>query len=598
MPWSKYFPSLSKQQKASCKQMMSRATNVSKYLDRDKLTAEGFSDALYKDYLAVKPSRSAYGQGEDRKKAAEFKVKTIQGIDASFKMGPSTRYIDVGSGDGMLAMELIETYGVKDYFLSDVANYLAPAVKDEAGDRFLLLTEPLDMERDVVSSFQVLHHTGAPAEELANFAKMLAKGGFLIISEHDVDTSSWHNLILLEHISFEIAEVPRGWTAAEFKKWFDDYDLRLTSSRFLAKQLTSLGFKLVGKTTPSKKNATYYSLYRKDAAQGAPTQREVLPPLAPLPTPEERAEELATRGASSLAWYQGDAANDFMYSRDRARLLVAAAVQNYRDTESFQAIDTVYSRDTRSGKMNSVAYLRAIRQAVYDNDSVLTKHLAQTIEYDVDTLLDAAEIDYPASLPLDYEGVASSAYVVLITTLNSAARKGDEAVERFADLELLTARTPSEVVANLLMCRQGWFYLPNYDTYIKEILWVIERRMREKGADVKRLFRFMYGIIELFKEDPNREQVRDLLVSLAREMGMKEEVMQEVMKDDEDEDVDDKRTLRDNQVLSEIYSRWRGKLYEKDDVKAMMEEVYAAEITEGVKDNFALVVHQRYVMKW
>lgn len=43
---------------------------------------------------------------------------------------------------------------------------------------------------------------------------------------------------------------------------------------------------------------------------------------------------------------------------------------------------------------------------------------------------------------------------------------------------------------------------------------------------------------------------------------------------------------------------WRGKLLEETDVKSMMKEVGAANLSDFAENNFWLIVHQRYKMKW
>jgi 2-polyprenyl-3-methyl-5-hydroxy-6-metoxy-1,4-benzoquinol methylase len=263
-PWNKYFSSLNAAQKDTIKNTISKLDHVKKYMNNQVITTDGFVSALYNDYLAADTS-TAYGQGDDRIQAASYKIKSIQSADPNFKMNRDSKYLDVGSGDGVLATELATVYKVEDYLLSDVQNYLPQFIKAKTGNRFVLLKPGLALrsDNDVISSFQVLHHAGDLSAELETFSKALKIGGKLLISEHDVNHYTWYNLVLLQHITFEIAEISRNKSFDEFRKWFDEYDLKLTSFSTIQSMLAKLGFTLVGKTNPSRKNATYYSVYIK-----------------------------------------------------------------------------------------------------------------------------------------------------------------------------------------------------------------------------------------------------------------------------------------------------------------------------------------------
>ena len=98
--------------------------------------------------------------------------------------------------------------------------------------------------------------------------------------------------------------------------------------------------------------------------------------------------------------------------------------------------------------------------------------------------------------------------------------------------------------------------------------------------------------------ETHRESIA-CLEALIAQLQLSPDIVEQLDDLEGDADDEDRRTLRENKVLSAIYARWRGKLSNKADVEAMMREVYASEeLSHFTKNNFELVVHQRYKMKW
>ena len=400
--WQTYFNYLSASQRETVKSTMARLPSVKKYLaTRKYLSVEGLVAALYEDYLAVKTDVSAYGQGDERSKAAQFKIQSILQADPSFSMNASSVYLDVGSGDGVLATELASKYGVQDYVLTDVQNYLSAAVNSIVGDRFMLL-EPgaaLLPGNSVVSSFQVLHHAGSLSVELRSLATALLPGGKLLLSEHDVCNSSWHNLILLEHIAFEIAEIPRGKSLEEFQEWFEQYDLKLTSFVDLSRELAGLGFRLMGKTAPTRKNATYYSVYVKETEEMFLRTRDPATALRlyeavdftyndgqPLTTSVRLYPAIAKR------YIRSEEFPVYMDDGGRVSALVTELFHMSSHASTMEvAVDLmtdVILNDVRQTQL-SAAYMRSFRQAVADGNIAFARVVYRNVPYSPDLLAEA-----------------------------------------------------------------------------------------------------------------------------------------------------------------------------------------------------------------
>ena len=313
--------------------------------------------------------------------------------------------------------------------------------------------------------------------------------------------------------------------------------------------------------------------------------------------------ELAESGPDTLSWYQGDVANHFMQDLFRANNLVTAAIEYFHNTGSVEAIKTVYERDTREMKYMSVAYMRAIRTALYENDAVLAEHLLREIYYEVDLLLDAVEIDYPRSLERT-ESIESTAYVAIITAMKKQAIRDDKAVISFVALECFVSDTPSMVAANLYLAHQGWFYLPDYDMWFDEIMWAMEKKFADNP--IRSLYIF-YNVASLFRDEHHRDKAQQMLMSMANDRGMQvknnmttadvEEFISNAL-DDVYTPKQREKLLRKNKIIAEIYSRWRGKIDTEDDMKALQEEVYDADVGHKSAANFQILTHERYKMRW
>jgi hypothetical protein len=267
LEWVKYFKNVNLK---DLRFQVAGLNNCLKYLKESRLTLDGFIKALYTDYLNVQRSTDVYGQGANRMVKAEQKISLVRKADPGLKLNPNDKYIDIGSGDGSMGLTLIQQYKLNNYLFTDVQDHLAPEVKafilesgEPINDRFMIMDSkgPSTYKANVISIFQVLHHSG----DIDHILKRLniPVGGKLLLSEHDVSSFTLRYLVLLEHITYEISEIPSGSKEAAFRQWFLNYDLDLTSFEALNKKLHTLNYVLVGRTPPSKKNATYYSVYRK-----------------------------------------------------------------------------------------------------------------------------------------------------------------------------------------------------------------------------------------------------------------------------------------------------------------------------------------------
>lgn len=266
--YDKYFRSLDRNNtlKSQLKSVFNHLSLVTSYLLSKNITTKGFVDVLYQEYLRAKIDVAAYGQGQDREAIAKFKINNVLKADQTLELSGESIYLDVASGDGTLANEFRSKFELTDYYMSDIKNLLAPGIRNNVGERFIEFQDdqPIPLSNvGVMSAFQMLHHVKNVDFRIENFSTMLRDGGHFVISEHDVSDENLRCLILLEHIGFEIAEIPRDMHQSEFRNWFYEYDLNLMSFAVLDAKLKKAGLQLIGKTEPSRKNATYYAVYQK-----------------------------------------------------------------------------------------------------------------------------------------------------------------------------------------------------------------------------------------------------------------------------------------------------------------------------------------------
>ena len=221
---------------------------------------------IYELYKTTEKSDSKYGSGENRQVKTDNKFKILESAYEGFDINSDVRYLDIGSGDGLLAKTIARNFGIEDYYLSDVQNNLIDV--DSNNGKFILFEDDQNIKLDdvgLVSIFQALHHAKNVIFRIENIANLLPSGGVLLISDHDSSNGYIRNKILLEHIAYELGELEnRNMSFEEFVNWFETYDLNLMTKDWLHKNIINNEFTLLGTTEPSKKNSTYYSIFIKD----------------------------------------------------------------------------------------------------------------------------------------------------------------------------------------------------------------------------------------------------------------------------------------------------------------------------------------------
>jgi len=168
-------------------------------------------------------------------------------LDSFEKYRKTNRLIDVGCGIGYFLEEAIkrgwEVYGTE---------YTDEAVKICQGKGITMLKGKLDpsklvdMEFDVITSFEVIEHINNPNEELSNFNKILRKGGMVYITTPNFNSllryrlkSAYNVITYPEHLSYYTPKtLSKVFTGNGFKK-----EKILTTGFSLTRLRTSKGTK-------------------------------------------------------------------------------------------------------------------------------------------------------------------------------------------------------------------------------------------------------------------------------------------------------------------------------------------------------------------
>lgn len=142
------------------------------------------------------------------------------------KIKPTFKYLDVGCNDGII------TNAIANYFKFDQNNVYGVDIKSWSGkenncnvkNMFFVnednpeLAYP-DNYFDFITCFQVLHHNKNVYKMINELKRVLKKGGYLVIREHDKNSLVGKEFIDFEHIKYLCIE-EMDWT---FKNYIGNY---------------------------------------------------------------------------------------------------------------------------------------------------------------------------------------------------------------------------------------------------------------------------------------------------------------------------------------------------------------------------------------
>lgn len=191
--------------------------------------------------------------------------KRVEDI-SSFYNNKTDSYLDLGGGDGSITLAIASHYKVEKAICADIDNWYDTHDKKYDID-YVSLNEneqlPFnDEEFSLITCFQSLHHMKNLDSRLKDIKRIIKRGGYLIIREHDCCDDNMKMLIDIEHCIFEL--VLKEYNQQFVNEYYADYKSKYQWSDIFC----SLGFKYIHTKYPQrygKNNPTryYYAMYKK-----------------------------------------------------------------------------------------------------------------------------------------------------------------------------------------------------------------------------------------------------------------------------------------------------------------------------------------------
>jgi ubiquinone/menaquinone biosynthesis C-methylase UbiE len=253
-----------------------RTVNTKKILDLIASTKEAYSSdtEIYKTIkeLPREEKKQTIDTSSSVNWRAELRARDVCSILTSAKAQLDGNYLDFGGGDGEITLAVsnrlninnkstycvdIEEWFDKDRSKNNMINHVLVS-----GDGSLPFS---DSYFSFVSAFQSLHHVEELQLTLKELSRIVKKGGYLLIREHDCVNNVAKMLIDVEHALFERSCPEKEDDGSFQKSYYGEY----RSKGEWSKLLQSVGFRYIPLYYPCinrYKNPTnyYYALYKKE----------------------------------------------------------------------------------------------------------------------------------------------------------------------------------------------------------------------------------------------------------------------------------------------------------------------------------------------
>ena len=221
---------------------------------------------------------------EDRSKKRLKQISNVFSLDFT-EIKKNKKYLDLGGGDGsityaignefqltkkdIISADLSDTFSVNENRDIDEITYVT---LDSTSSKLPFKTS----EFFFVSCFMVLHHIKDIHNELTEIGRIIRKGGYLLIREHDVTNIEEHMIIDLEHLIYDVV-IDAKLKDCDNNKYFKSYNNTDIENGYVAYYfsrekwntlITSYGFERVNiqlndKNQKNNYNKAYYELYKK-----------------------------------------------------------------------------------------------------------------------------------------------------------------------------------------------------------------------------------------------------------------------------------------------------------------------------------------------
>uniref|UniRef100_A0A6C0C6V3 Methyltransferase type 11 domain-containing protein n=1 Tax=viral metagenome TaxID=1070528 RepID=A0A6C0C6V3_9ZZZZ len=188
-------------------------------------------------------------------------------------------HFDFGSGDGTTALATSRVISAAKTYCCDVDDFMLAENKQYCDFSKITATDELIIPKDVniITAAHVFHHLACYNMIQTRLREMydgLPKGGLLLVREHDVAASATSEIdtrlrkynkevVVLMHLCYEVNEIPKRKTRAEFDAWFHGMDMCLMTKQELRQFAEGVGFTFVADSTARASDLSYYILFEK-----------------------------------------------------------------------------------------------------------------------------------------------------------------------------------------------------------------------------------------------------------------------------------------------------------------------------------------------
>jgi ubiquinone/menaquinone biosynthesis C-methylase UbiE len=237
-------------------------TLLGKFIDMKAAGHIDFSQADEELYSIFNDHKKIDEEQKNRWGAPSERRVANRVADVASYLTPSANYVDIGAGTGDITIAIGHRIKARTIYAVDIENnldklYVANNVQHWPPD---CLKEIEDESVGIVTAFQSLHHVRNLEEELGHIGRILAKGGHLIIREHDNSFPGLTELADIEHILYDVINSGKTLKAAKDDHWAE-YRSREEWTALLGQYgLELIEYKETKWPTPTN---YYYAFYRK-----------------------------------------------------------------------------------------------------------------------------------------------------------------------------------------------------------------------------------------------------------------------------------------------------------------------------------------------
>lgn len=252
---------------------------LSKYLNRNFSSNKQFNDTnIFKYIQKINSTNLSIGtyrnDPNNKKKIAKIKANSIYKILKKYiNISKKKKYLDIGSGTGELTLAVGNKLklDINNIFGIDLNSFYGTEYEQSSFNFKVYDGKNIpypDNSFDFITSFQVLHHIKDINYTIKELSRVLKKGGYFMIKEHNSITNNMSNLIDIEHMLYMIYEDKQICYKnlynyyAEYKSR-EEWELLITSNGF--KYIKVLDNDLPASLTNLTKNPTayYFDIFQK-----------------------------------------------------------------------------------------------------------------------------------------------------------------------------------------------------------------------------------------------------------------------------------------------------------------------------------------------